>query len=471
MTKRAALSLRTALLISLTMGLSWFPVAWADLNDGLVAYYPFDGDANDESGNGNHGSENGGLNYVAGKIGQAASFDGNSYVEIPYSSSLLIDGQITISAWVKLDWSTPNGSVILQKGRSHVIWDYGLATYYSYPSYRSSRNDWIIEETRNHDDNYDGEFHLFTVVVNESESESVMFYLDGNRVVGNINSHDNSIPSDDDWIRQSNKPLQIGLGHPGVFFVGQIDDLRVYNRALTKSEIQQLYQIGNSSLQLSATNYDVNEGDNSVIITVTRTGDNQGAISVDYATSDNTAIAGSDYTQASGTFNWSDGDDTDRTFTIKIIDDSAQESDERLIVSLGNPTGGVQLGTPNTAIVTIIDNDSAFSCKKVSEIPKNECNALVALYDSTKGENWENNSGWNVTNSPCSWNGVSCQGGHVTELSLGNNNLKGSISKKFFKLKWLKKLDLSDNEIDRSILKYVNKFKKLNSLLLNNCLK
>jgi hypothetical protein len=59
MTKRAALSLRAVFLIFRTMGLSWFPVAWADLNDGLVAYYPFDGDANDESGNGNHGTVHG----------------------------------------------------------------------------------------------------------------------------------------------------------------------------------------------------------------------------------------------------------------------------------------------------------------------------------------------------------------------------------------------------------------------------
>ncbi|MEN8218622.1 MAG: Calx-beta domain-containing protein [Pseudomonadota bacterium] len=223
-------------------------------------------------------------------------------------------------------------------------------------------------------------------------------------------------------------------------------------------------------MQFSKAKYKVGEGDGTITISVTRTGNN-GAISVDYATSDNTAIAGSDYTQTSGTLNWNDGDDADKTFTINITDDSAQEGNERLVVSLGNPTGGAQLGSPDTAEVTIIDNDSAFSCKKVSEIPKNECKALVALYDSTKGENWENNSGWNVTNSPCSWNGVSCQGGHVTELSLGNNNLKGSISKNFFKLKQLKKLDLSDNEIDRSILKYVNKFNKLNSLLLNNCLK
>jgi len=113
-----------------------------------------------------------------------------------------------------------------------------------------------------------------------------------------------------------------------------------------------------------------------------------------------------------------------------------------------------------------------FKCKNVSGISIKECKALIALYDSTDGENWWDNTNWNVTNKPCtSWYGVTCKNGSVSELQLSENNLNGSISKKFFNLKKLKKLDLSNNEIDRSILKYVNKFKKLNSLLLENCLK
>jgi len=66
--------LRRVLLI--VMGLSWIPVVWADLNDGLVAYYPFDGNAQDPSGNGHNGTENAGVTYTMGVIGSAASFDG-----------------------------------------------------------------------------------------------------------------------------------------------------------------------------------------------------------------------------------------------------------------------------------------------------------------------------------------------------------------------------------------------------------
>jgi hypothetical protein len=103
-------------------------------------------------------------------------------------------------------------------------------------------------------------------------------------------------------------------------------------------------------------------------------------------------------------------------------------------VSLSNPTGGAELGSPEMAEVTIMDDDAiAFSCNQVTEIPKKECQALVALYDSTDGDNWLDNTGWKVTNTPCNWFGVTCKKGSVGKIELPSNNLKGSLSAKFFK--------------------------------------
>lgn len=45
-------------------------------------------------------------------------------------------------------------------------------------------------------------------------------------------------------------------------------------------------------------------------------------------------------------------------------------------------------------------------CDTVTEISTAECEALVALYDSTGGDNWTNNDNWLYTDTPCSWNGV-----------------------------------------------------------------
>ncbi|MEN8215470.1 MAG: hypothetical protein ABFS56_03650 [Pseudomonadota bacterium] len=122
--------------------------------------------------------------------------------------------------------------------------------------------------------------------------------------------------------------------------------------------------------------------------------------------------------------------------------------------------------------MTITDNDSKFTCKKVKGISIKECKALVVLYNSTDGDNWEDNSKWKVTNKPCNWYGVSCQGGKVTGLALGDNNLKGSISKKLSKLKKLNTLLLNNNNLSGKIPKSLMELKKLTELDLNdNCLK
>ena len=52
-----------------------------------------------------------------------------------------------------------------------------------------------------------------------------------------------------------------------------------------------------------------------------------------------------------------------------------------------------------------------FSCTDVTEIPQVECEALVALYQSTNGDNWNDNSGWLMTTTPCSWFGAGCSEG------------------------------------------------------------
>ncbi|MDQ3907561.1 MAG: carboxypeptidase regulatory-like domain-containing protein, partial [Acidobacteriota bacterium] len=110
-------------------------------------------------------------------------------------------------------------------------------------------------------------------------------------------------------------------------------------------------------LQLSSAAYSVGEGDGSVTLTVTRTNGSNGAASVGYATSDGTATAGSDYTAASGTLNFADGQ-TQQTFSVQITDDQIFEPNETFGVALSNPAGGAALGPPSSATVTIIENDA-----------------------------------------------------------------------------------------------------------------
>ena len=67
------------------------------------------------------------------------------------------------------------------------------------------------------------------------------------------------------------------------------------------------------------------------------------------------------------------------------------------------------------------------TCADVTEIPLIECEALAALYNSTHGDTWTNNSGWLATNLPSGWYGVTVEAGHVTRLDLHENRLSGSL--------------------------------------------
>ncbi|EDN70504.1 conserved hypothetical protein [Beggiatoa sp. PS] len=117
-------------------------------------------------------------------------------------------------------------------------------------------------------------------------------------------------------------------------------------------------------------------------------------------------------------------------------------------------------------------------CTAVTEIPQMECEALVALYTSTDGPNWEDsaNNNWNMTNTPCNWKGVTCEAGHVTSVDRKydsgcnyeehNYNLNGSIPSKIGNLNQLVHLDLACNHLTGSIPPEIGNLTQLTELIL-----
>jgi glucose/arabinose dehydrogenase len=113
-----------------------------------------------------------------------------------------------------------------------------------------------------------------------------------------------------------------------------------------------------ATVQFAAAAYTVAENRGSVTLMVTRTGSAASPATVEYATSDGTATAGSDYTARVGTLAFGPGETT-KPLVVPIADDCLAEGSETFTVTLSAPSPGLALGTPAVAQVTITDNDAA----------------------------------------------------------------------------------------------------------------
>ncbi|HKP69659.1 MAG TPA: Calx-beta domain-containing protein [Pyrinomonadaceae bacterium] len=117
------------------------------------------------------------------------------------------------------------------------------------------------------------------------------------------------------------------------------------------------------TVQFSSATYSVGEAGPQATLTVTRTGGDDGAVSVNYSLGGGTATGGGscvgpvDYVNTAGSVNFADGDAADKTFNVSICDDNVFEGNETFVATLSIGSGGATLGTPNPATVTITEND------------------------------------------------------------------------------------------------------------------
>ena len=126
------------------------------------------------------------------------------------------------------------------------------------------------------------------------------------------------------------------------------------DRAVEKVTISDVETAG--LVSLSSATYSIGESSGTLTITATRTVSFGGAVSVAYATSSGSATEGGDYTGASGTLSWANGESGSKTFNVSISPDGTPEGDETFSITLSNPTGGVGIGN-SPATATIVDDD------------------------------------------------------------------------------------------------------------------
>lgn len=208
--------------------------------DSLVAYYPFNGNANDESGNGNHGSVNGATLTTDrfGNVNSAYNFDGSSsIISIANSNSLnAYAGQnITINIWIKT--SVQSGGCPISKYNSYSNpGGYSINWGSAYKAGFGGRDKlgYRFSGTTNNTVN-DGSWHMLTGIRNGSVWS---IWMDGQMHAsidaGNTTSMDNT------------SLLILGAANDGTYplssyYSGTLDDIRIYKRALNATEIQTLY--------------------------------------------------------------------------------------------------------------------------------------------------------------------------------------------------------------------------------------
>jgi surface-anchored protein len=156
----------------------------------------------------------------------------------------------------------------------------------------------------------------------------------------------------------------------------------------TSQPITVYFSVGNvGQLEFDASTYAVSENAGQATITVHRVGGSDGRLTVNYATSNGTATAGADYTAQSGTFTFDDLE-TSKQIVIPIINDSADEADEtiNLTLSAAGPTsienyvrtveGSNLLAANTTAVLTIQNDDSPAgnTPPTISDVPDQSTN-------------------------------------------------------------------------------------------------
>ncbi len=241
----------TAISLS-TFGIACLPtMSLADINDGLVAYYPFDGNADDMSGNGNVGIPYG-VTYVDGVIGQAAHFDGiNDYVRVAQSSTLVDLQTMTLTYWVKYYKPVSGaGDVSTTVCNGHDSKDPADAGFFTYAATNGVNHRLGI---------WGAGVGVGTPInakppLSEQNYAFVTFLVTEQKVQAYRNAElTHEADREGEPISRPARDWYIGQnGLNGYYLNGIIDDVRIYNRPLAQEEIEEIYTLGRTTIECNS---------------------------------------------------------------------------------------------------------------------------------------------------------------------------------------------------------------------------
>jgi hypothetical protein len=202
---------------------------WSFNTGKLVGWWKFDGDANDSSGNGNHGTVNGGPNHVIGRIGGALQFDGvDDCVRTRYATDLSV---WTVAIWVKSPAAPSNAAPsgpVHRENNFQINWDHVYADFRGAAGMRA-KNEWHAASFGELQANQ--WYHLAATY----DGENLKAYKNGVLIT---DSPDPSGPPDKEWATLKFARHSIN----SYYFEGTLDDICIYSYDLTADEVAVLYE-------------------------------------------------------------------------------------------------------------------------------------------------------------------------------------------------------------------------------------
>jgi len=204
---------------------------------GLVGYWPCDemegAAVEDESGRGQDGTLQGNIQWVKGRVGGAIDLDGrSSYVLIPDESAFDLTGEITIACWVNIRSVTSDWMPFITKGNTSWRLSTGPDRAASYHLGLNNQPDGARVTTAW--PGVLGEWHHVTAAYG---ANTMQIYVDGKLWATEFYAG---------YITPNDSPVMIGANAEAMdrWFDGLIDEVRVYNRALSPDEIKKLASAG-----------------------------------------------------------------------------------------------------------------------------------------------------------------------------------------------------------------------------------
>ena len=220
---------------------------------GLVAWWPGNGNANDIIG-GNNGTLVGGVTFASGEVQQAFSFSGGSVV-VPNQSAIDITGDLTIEAWVS-PASAARGYIVLKGNGNDFVNAYSLR-------YGAGDDQSLLLSVADGPTGTQASYFLsptgvvpigtFSHIAVTIQGTTVQFYVNGIAVGGQYlegvgsSSQETISPATQLTATRSSDQgsFTIGSGNTSPLpFAGLIDEVSLYNRALSASEIQAIFNAG-----------------------------------------------------------------------------------------------------------------------------------------------------------------------------------------------------------------------------------